>query len=77
MPYVLLVDDEPDLLKSLGRALKVHGWEIDFANNGEEAVEKARDSNPDAIVMDICMPGINGLEACRKLRASRRTPLLS
>ena len=60
---VLIVDDEPDMLKSLGRILKLRGLMVETAASVEEAVIRARELNPDAIVMDIKMPGISGLEA--------------
>ena len=65
---VLIVDDEPDMLRSLGRILKARGLVVETAASGEEAVTRARELNPDAIVMDIRMPGISGLEACVQIR---------
>ena len=65
---VLIVDDEPDMLRSLGRILKAHGLTVEFAESGEEAVDRAKELNPDAIVMDIRMPGISGLEAYVKIK---------
>jgi CheY-like chemotaxis protein len=68
---VLIVDDEPDMLKSLGRIFRAKGLIVEVANSGEEAVEKAQALNLDAIVMDIKMPGISGLEAYLRIRGFR------
>ncbi|MGK0187169.1 MAG: CheY-like chemotaxis protein [Verrucomicrobiales bacterium] len=65
---VLIVDDEPDMLRSLGRILRSRGLTVETAGSGEDAVERARELNPDAIVMDIKMPGISGLEAYVQIR---------
>ena len=66
---VLIVDDEPDMLRSLGRILKSRGLTVETAASGEEAVARARELNPDAIVMDIKMPGISGLEASVQIKS--------
>jgi two-component system, OmpR family, response regulator MprA len=68
---ILVVDDEPAVRDSLRRALELEGYEIELAADGEEAIGMlTRDDQPDAVVLDILMPGIDGLEVCRRLRAS-------
>lgn len=66
---LLVVDDEPDLASSLSRILKTRGFCVETAHDGENAVEWARDHEPDGVLMDIRMPGINGVEAFRRIRA--------
>jgi len=67
---ILLVDDHPIVRQGLKTLLEGHsGWEvIGEASDGAEAVEKAKDLNPDVMVLDVTMPRMNGLEACRVLR---------
>ena len=67
---ILLVDDHPIVRQGLKTLLEGHsGWEvIGEASDGAEAVEKAKDLNPDVMVLDVTMPRMNGLEACRMIR---------
>lgn len=65
---ILIVDDEPDILNILAYNLKKEGYEIETAENGIEAIEKANAMNPDLIVLDIMMPGMDGVEVCQELR---------
>ena len=67
---ILLVDDHPVVRQGLKTLLEGHsGWEvIGEASDGAEAVEKAKDLSPDVMVLDVTMPRMNGLEACRLLR---------
>jgi DNA-binding NarL/FixJ family response regulator len=73
---ILLVDDHPVVRHGLKTLLEGHsGWEvIGEAADGAEALEKAKDLNPDVMVLDVTMPKMNGLEACRLLR--RQAPQL-
>ena len=75
---VLVVDDEPQLRRALERALKLEGYEVDLATDGEEALGSVGSGSPvDAIVLDVLMPKRDGLEVCRELRArGDRTPVL-
>ncbi|HEX3828792.1 MAG TPA: response regulator transcription factor [Sporichthyaceae bacterium] len=66
---VLVVDDEPSLTELLAMALRYEGWEIRTAGDGAEALRTARDFRPDAVVLDVMLPDIDGLEVLRKLRA--------
>lgn len=65
---ILIVDDEPDILNILSYNLKKEGYEVDTAENGIEAIEKAGIMNPDLIVLDIMMPEMDGVEVCKELR---------
>src|ERR671937_1569493 len=67
---ILVVDDEPAVRDSLRRALELEGYEVDLASDGEEALAHLEQpGHPDALILDILMPGLDGLEVCRRLRA--------
>jgi two-component system, OmpR family, response regulator MprA len=66
---VLVVDDEPPVRDALERALSLEGYRVDLAENGAEALKKVATEEPDVIVLDVLMPGVDGLETCRRLRA--------
>ncbi len=73
---VLVVEDEPDLLNSLLKALREDGYASDGAADGTEGLFKAETYEYDAIVLDIMLPGIDGWELLRRLRTMRKTPVL-
>lgn len=66
---ILLVDDEPDILEFLGYNLRLEGFAVEVASNGVEAVRIARDTLPQLILLDVMMPGMDGIETCEKLRS--------
>jgi two-component system, OmpR family, response regulator MprA len=66
---VLVVDDEPQLRRALERALKLEGYEVELAADGEEALRSVVAGPLDAIVLDVLMPKLDGLGVCRELRA--------
>jgi len=72
-PRLLVVDDEPDVALLLEMALRRQGYDVTTVASGEEAIEQAEADPPDCVLLDIMMPGIGGLEACRRLRESART----
>jgi two-component system, OmpR family, response regulator MprA len=77
MRSILVVDDEPSVRRSLDRALSLDSYAVETAADGEEALERLAERPYDAVVLDIAMPGIDGLEVCRRLRrAGDRTPIL-
>ena len=73
---VLAVEDEPDLLGSLMKALREDGYAVDGASDGEDGLYKAESYDYDAIVLDIMLPGIDGWELLRRLRKTKKTPVL-
>jgi two-component system, OmpR family, response regulator MprA len=74
---ILVVDDEPAVRAALERALRLEHYEVDLASDGREALDRLAAAPPDAIVLDVAMPGVDGLEVCRRLRAAGdRTPVL-
>ena len=74
---ILVVDDEPAVLDSVDRALRLAGYETELAGDGQEALDRLADAAPDALVLDVLMPRVDGLEVCRRLRvAGDRTPVL-
>ncbi|WP_019875457.1 response regulator transcription factor [Sporichthya polymorpha] len=73
---VLVVDDEQSLSELLQMALRYEGWEIRTAANGSDALRVAREFRPDAVVLDIMLPDMDGLTVLHKLRAEADTPVL-
>ncbi|MBI3648135.1 MAG: response regulator [Actinobacteria bacterium] len=69
-PRILLVDDDPVILRLLEVNFRIDGFEVDSASRGEEALEKAAANPPDAVVLDVMMPGLDGWEVCERLRAN-------
>ena len=67
MPRILVVDDSPTENFKISGVLKRHGHEVLAAESGEQALQVARDGQPDLILMDIVMPGLNGFQATRQL----------
>jgi len=70
---VLVVDDEWEIRDMLSRFLTEEGYEVIVASNGEEAIELAERENPQVILLDIMMPGIDGIETCKRLKAEEKT----
>jgi two-component system response regulator MprA len=74
---ILVVDDEPAVRDAVRRALVLSGYEVEQAGDGDEALAALAAAAPDAVVLDVLMPGVDGLEVCRRLRAAGdRTPVL-
>jgi two-component system, OmpR family, response regulator MprA len=74
---ILVVDDEPAVRASLARALRLDGYEVALACDGRAALDAVGGAAPDAVVLDVLMPELDGLEVCRRLRAAGdRTPVL-
>jgi len=73
---ILIVEDEPDLLASLARALREEGYAVDSANNGEDGLFNAESYDYDAIVLDVMLPKLDGWEILKRLRKTKRTPVL-
>lgn len=66
---ILIVDDEPDILELIEYNLKKEGYQVFTAKNGQEAVSEAKKVHPDLIILDIMMPKMDGIEACRTMRS--------
>jgi two-component system, OmpR family, KDP operon response regulator KdpE len=73
---ILIVDDAQQVRRVLRTALSAEGYTIFEAGTGEEALESVRQSTPDAILLDVNMPGIGGLETCREIRRTMDIPIL-
>jgi two-component system response regulator MprA len=73
---ILVVDDDRALREALRRALTLAGYEVQVAHDGEQALELLAQAEPDAVVLDVGLPGIDGLEACRRVRRGSRVPIL-
>lgn len=73
---VLLVEDEPDLASTIAQALRESGYAVDVATDGQQALEKATLWEYDALVLDLMLPKLSGLEVLRRVRAERGTPVL-
>ncbi|HEX5708071.1 MAG TPA: response regulator transcription factor [Pyrinomonadaceae bacterium] len=73
---LLVVDDEPNLLRAVAASLRAEGYEVMTARNGREALVRVAERLPDLVVSDIRMPGMDGYQLARQLRASSRTALV-
>lgn len=73
---ILIVDDEPALLEAITYTLRKEGYDVASASTGPEAIQTARRLQPDAIVLDVMLPGVDGLQVCRTLRAESTVPIL-
>lgn len=70
---LLIVDDDVNALKLIGYTLYREGYEIVVAQSGQEALAKAQKETPQLVILDIMMPGMDGYEVCRRLRATPQT----
>ena len=73
---ILVVEDEPDLLRSLAQALREEGYAVDTADNGDDGLFSAEGTDYDAIVLDVMLPGMDGWEILKRLRKTKKTPVL-
>jgi two-component system, OmpR family, KDP operon response regulator KdpE len=76
MSRILVVDDEPQILRALGTNLKARGYDVNLAASGEEALEVAARAHPDVVVLDLGLPGIDGTEVIRGLRGWTAVPII-
>jgi two-component system, OmpR family, alkaline phosphatase synthesis response regulator PhoP len=70
---ILIIDDEASIVKAYSEHLHRKGYDIDFALDGQEGFDKAKKFKPDLILLDIIMPGLDGISTLKKLRANRGT----
>ena len=73
---VLVVEDERTIAEAVAARLRAEGFEVEIAGDGPGAVEAALRIRPDAIVLDVMLPGFDGLEVCRRIQAERAVPVL-
>jgi two-component system, OmpR family, KDP operon response regulator KdpE len=73
---VLVVDDEPQILRALGINLRARGYEVDLAPDGERALDVAARHHPDVVVLDLGLPGIDGVDVIRGLRGWSQVPIV-
>jgi two-component system response regulator MprA len=76
MTTILVVDDDPKIRSVLGRGLRFEGYDVQIAASGQEALQLARDTTFDLVVLDLTMPRMDGLEVCRRLRRGVNVPIL-
>ena len=75
-PRILVVDDEPQIVKALGINLKALGYRVDTALSGEEALQKAANHRPDAVILDLGLPVMDGIDVIRGLRGWTTVPII-
>jgi two-component system, OmpR family, KDP operon response regulator KdpE len=75
-PSVLAVDDEPHVLEALSTILESRGYNVRTAPNGPMALDEIAIERPDVVLLDLAMPGIDGIEVCRRVRAYSKVPIL-
>jgi two-component system, OmpR family, response regulator RegX3 len=73
---ILVVDDEPAIVDAVTYALRASGFEVDTFGDGESALEAARKDGYDVLVLDVRLPGLSGIEICRRLRSESDVPIL-
>ncbi|MEW6736936.1 MAG: response regulator, partial [Acidobacteriota bacterium] len=75
-PIILVVDDEPQILRAMRASLPASGYEVRTAQSGEEALDEIRKETPDLIILDLVMPDITGLDVCRRVREFSTVPII-
>src|ERR1700680_1943230 len=73
---ILMFDDDPHVLRSLRAALESHGYRVRTATSGPSALEACAAERPDVVLLDLALPGLDGVEVCRRLRSWSRVPIL-
>lgn len=73
---ILIVEDEPGLAESVRYALETEGFDIDVAEDGADGLDKARNTGPDLVLLDLMLPGMSGLDVCRQIRVSSDVPII-
>src|SRR5881275_230617 len=73
---ILVVDDEIEIMRALQRSLAAHDYEVFTAMNGEDALDAIAQYRPDLLLLDLGLPGISGLEVCKRVRAQSNLPII-
>src|SRR5580698_3332128 len=73
---VLVVDDDAALAEMLGIVLRGEGFEPTFVSDGDKAMDAFRDSRPDLVLLDLMLPGLDGIDVCRQIRAESGVPIV-
>ena len=73
---ILIIEDDEGIVRVLRRALVYEGYQVETAMDGENGLHLAREHHPDLVILDLMLPGINGIEVCQRLRASGNIPIL-
>ena len=76
MALVMVVDDDQDLAEMLGIVLTSSGFDVDLVSRGDEALEVFRNNPPDLVLLDVMLPGIDGIEVCRLIRQESMVPIV-
>ncbi|MGD1221492.1 MULTISPECIES: response regulator [Streptomyces] len=76
MPRVLIVEDDPDVRTAVQLGLRHQGHEVFAAETGEEGLEQLHPSHPDVVVLDLMLPGMSGLDVCRRIRERDQVPII-
>ena len=76
MTLVLVVDDDQDLAEMLGIVLTGAGIDVDLVSRGDEALEAFRNNPPDLVLLDVMLPGLDGIEVCKQIRAESMVPIV-
>jgi two-component system, OmpR family, response regulator MprA len=75
-PRILVVEDDGRLAATLERVLIAEGYDVELAGDGLEALRRAKEKSPDMVVLDVMLPGLDGIGVCRRLRATAQFPIL-
>ena len=73
---VLVVEDEPAIATAIAHRMSAEGWKVEVAHDGPGGVRAAAETDPDVVVLDVMLPGMDGLEVCRRIQAERPVPVL-
>lgn len=74
--YILVIDDEVEIVRALQRSLSAHGYKVFTARSGEEALTLNTQHKPDLLLLDLMLPGMSGLEVCRLVRKESNVPII-
>ena len=76
MPLIMVVDDDQDLAEMLGIVLTSEGYEVNLVNRGDEVISAFESQTPDLVLLDIMLPGLDGVEVCKKIREKSMVPIV-